>query len=213
MGFEMVRRMPDGTEETQVIVIQNLLDEAEPLDMWSHHCIGCPANRSGKPYGCYGSINYPISRAAELWLLKQIPSLDEPLPFLLLNQTMKEFSLTGKQGIEMRSKAGVFFETSERFGKPLEDTQITSDQVFEMLFLNGMIQPAHGALLLIFFGAIPRDGDAQALMSLTEVNGNRAVPFLLKPDPTDDASIAALKDFFEALYIAWQLNVTLSLDA
>src|SRR5258708_35928406 len=81
MGFEMVRRTPNGDEETQVVIVQDLLDEASSLNAPAHHCVNCPANRLQQPFGCYGSLNYPISRAAELWLLKQLPSPDEPLPF------------------------------------------------------------------------------------------------------------------------------------
>jgi len=149
--------------------------------------------------------------AAELWLLKQLPGIDEPLSFLLLNQTVREFAPTGERVVEMRAKPGVFFQTAERFGKNLEDVQITTDQVFEMLFLNGIIKPQYAALLLVFFGAIPRDMDANALMALTEP-GEHSVEFLMKPEPDDDESIVALKSFFEAMYFAYQLGVSLSLD-
>src|SRR5438552_2470233 len=78
MGFEMVRRMSDGTEETQIVVVQDLLDDAAQLEPLSKHCVDCPANRLRQPFGCFGYINYPISRAAELWLLKQLPAPQEP---------------------------------------------------------------------------------------------------------------------------------------
>lgn len=212
MGFEMVRRMSDGTEETQVVIVQDLLDNAAALDPLSRHCIDCPANRTRQPFGCFGYINYPISRAAELWLLKQLPTPQEPLSFLLLNRTMTDFALSGEQVSAMRTNRGVFFETDERFAKTLEDTQISTDQVFEMLFLSGTINPPHAALLLIFFGAIPRDMDANVMMALTQPGTDHPVSFLMNPDAAEDQSIRALMGFFKALYIAYQLNVTLSLD-
>ena len=49
MGFEMVRSAADGSEETQVVVVQHLLDSAAELDPLAPHCAGCPANRSGAP--------------------------------------------------------------------------------------------------------------------------------------------------------------------
>src|SRR5262249_48350121 len=137
MGFELARRLPDGSEETQVIVVQAMLDEAAQLDSLAHHCATCPANRALKPFGCFGYINYPISRAAELWLLKQLPGPEDPLIFLLLNKTMQDYSISGAQVAAMRERPGIIFETAERFAKRLEDTQITTDQVFEMLFLSG----------------------------------------------------------------------------
>ena len=212
MGFEMVRRMSDGTEETQVVIVQDLLDNAAQLDPLSKHCVDCPANRTRQPFGCFGYINYPISRAAELWLLKQLPGPQEPLSFLLLNRTMRDFALSGEQVSAMRANTGVFFETDQRFSKNLEDTQITTDQVFEMLFLSGSIKPAHAALLLIFFGGIPRDMDANILMALTQPGGDRSVPFLANPEAGEDQSVRAMKGFLRVLYIAFQLNVSVSLD-
>ncbi len=136
------------------------------------------------------------------------------LPFLLLSQTMQEFGLTGAgvQSATMRERPGVFFETGERFARNLEDNQITTDQVFEMLFMVGDIQPPYGAMLLLFFGAIPRDMDAAAMMRLTERGVERSLPFTLEDDPDDDESILGLKGFFEALHIAYRLDVSLSLD-
>ncbi len=214
MGFEMVRRAPDGGEEKQVVIVQDLLDAAATLDSLAHHCLDCPANRLGQPFGCYGSLNYPISRAAEIWLLKQLPDMDEPLPFLLLNQSMKEFGLTGASIHDkgMRERPGVFFETRERFARNLEDTQITTDQIFEMLFMVGDIQPPYGAMLLLFFGAVPRDMDADSMMRLTERGGERNLPFTMQDDPDDDESIQGFKGFFAALHRAYQLDVPLALD-
>src|SRR5437899_945521 len=60
MGFELARRLPDGSEETQVVVVQVMLDEAAQLDPLADYCATCPANRALKPFGCFGYINYPI---------------------------------------------------------------------------------------------------------------------------------------------------------
>src|SRR5258708_35705253 len=217
MGFEMARRLPDGTEETQVVIVQDLLDEAAQLEPLASHCTNCPANRLRSPFGCYDHINYPISRAAELWLLKQLPTPDDPLIFLLLSHTMVDFNFSGDQVYAMRQRPGIIFETGERFGKTLEETQITSDQVFELLFLNGALQPPHAALLMLFFGAIPRDMDAGQLMELTiytgsTLNAHPDVPFTLRPDPTHYDSIRSFKAFFESLYVAYRLTVPLVLD-
>jgi hypothetical protein len=213
MGFEMVRRTPDGAEETQIVMVKDLLDEAAPLDQLASHCVGCPANRAGRSFGCFDLINYPISQAAELWLLKQLPGPDDPLVLLLLRQTLAEYLFKSGEIERMRQTPGIIFESGERFARRIEDVQITNDQVFEILFLNDIIQPAHAALLMLFVGAIPRDMDAHALMDLTKGGaGNPDTPFLLKTESSDDESIGALKAFFEALYTAYRLNVSVSLD-
>jgi hypothetical protein len=217
MGFELVRRTPDGEEETQTVVIQDLLDEVAELDPLANHCADCPANRISEPFGCFGFVGYPISQAAELWLLKQLPGPEEPLIFLLLRQTVTEYVFRNENVAQMRASPGIIFESGERFARRFEDVQITTDQVFEMLFLNNTIEPAHAALLLLFFGAIPRDMDAETLMKLTQpdssVKVERDAPFLLRTEDSDDESITALKAFFAALHLTYRLNVSLSLDA
>jgi hypothetical protein len=213
MGFEMVRRTPGGAEETQVVMVKDLLDEAAELDPLAVHCVGCPANRAGRSFGCFDFVSYPISQAAELWLLKQLPGPDDPLILLLLRQTLMEYIFKSEEVRRMRESPGVIFASSERFARRVEDMQITNDQVFELLFLNEVITPAHAALLLLFFGAIPRDMDAQTLMDLTQnAAGERNAPFLLRPEPSDDETIVALKAFFEALHTAYRLDVSVSLD-
>ena len=92
MGFEMVRTAADGSEETQIIIVQHLLDFAEELNPLAHHCDGCPANRTGGPFGCMGKISYPLSPFGEAWLLNQLPEPTEPLVWLLLRQGIQEFA-------------------------------------------------------------------------------------------------------------------------
>src|SRR5688572_3889058 len=54
IGFELARSTPDGTEETRVIMVQDLLDKALELDPYEHYCAVCPASNSGTPFGCVG---------------------------------------------------------------------------------------------------------------------------------------------------------------
>jgi hypothetical protein len=211
MGFEMARRLPDGSEESQTVIVQDLLNEANQLDSVAHHCEGCPANRTKRPFGCFGYINYPISQAAELWLLKQLPSENDPLVFLLLSQTMREFKFDNETLAAMRQSLGVFFESNKRYGKTLEDAMIDNNQVFEMLFMTERIDPAHGVLLMLFFGAIPRDSDAQTLIDMTR-EAAQNVPFLHKLSDEDDTTVGNLKEFFETLWTAYRLGVPVSLD-
>src|SRR5262245_30749667 len=128
MGFEMVRRTPDGAEQTQLVMVKDLLDEAAPLEPLATHCVGCAANRAGRDFGCFDLVNYPISQAAELWLLKQLPGPDDPLILLLLRQTLTDYVFKSDEIVRMRQKPGLIFESSERFARRIEDIQITNDQ-------------------------------------------------------------------------------------
>ena len=216
MGFEMVRRTAGGGEEQEVIVVQDLLDAAEALTPWEPYCVDCPANYAGRSFGCIGAINYPLSLAGERWLLDQLPGNDYPLVYMLLQKAIQEQGYRGEAAARLRAQNGVFFESGEAPSRSIDGFVVTGDQVFEMLFLSGHIRPAHGALLLQFFDAIYSDLDADVMMQLADPPSaewiDQTAPFLHRPEPSDDATIAALKQFFHALYTAYRLGVPLLLD-
>lgn len=216
MGFEMVRRLPDGSEEREILVVQNLLDAAEELREWEPLCAQCPANRTGMPFGCVGAINYPVSVRAERWLLDQLPGNDHPLPYMLLQRAVLDMGYSGEHAASLRAQTGVFFESAEPLTRDLEAMLISGDQVFELLFLSGHIRPAHGTMLLQFFGAISQDLDADTIMQLPRppsqdwITDN--VPFQMPARGGDDVSITALKGFFAALHLAYRLGANMLLD-
>jgi hypothetical protein len=214
MGFELTRSTPDGQEETRVIVVQALLDAADELNPLVHHCDGCPANASRQPFGCINFIEYPISRQGELWLLNQLPGPDEPLVWLLLRKGIEDFGYDGSSGRALRGEDKPYFEETGVLARLMGEFHITTNQVFEMTFTLGHIQPSHAGVLLLFFHAIPRDLDADAIMGISQAppDAHERHPFLLQPQDDDDRTVRQLKAFFYALYVAWTLNVSLLLD-
>lgn len=216
MGFEFTRTAANGEEETRVIVVQELLDEANALAPLEHHCIGCPANVASAPFGCMNYIQYPISLAAERWLLDQLPGIDEPIIWLLLKQGVIELGYDGTLVAPLRTNPAIF-EESKLPGRDMVEFLLTANQVFQMLFLTGHVQPSHGGMLLLLFGAIRRNLEAHQVVlimnrSLTPEQFERDFPFLLQPTDADDHTIRELKQFFAALYRAYVLNVTVLLD-
>ena len=216
MGFEMVRRTASGEEEIEIIVVQSLLDAAEELLPYQPYCIGCPANRIGVAFGCIGTINYSISYEAERWLLNQLPDNEHPLPYMLLQRALREMNYTGEHAAPLRAEAGVFFESDLAPEREFGGATNSGDQIFEMLFLSGPILPAHGSLLLQFYGAIPIDLEADVMMQLAAPPSaewlDEHVPFLHTHIPGDDGSITAFKEFLYAVYLAFRLGVPLMLD-
>lgn len=216
MGFELTRSTPQGEEETRVIVVQAMLDEAIPLDEHAHHCADCPANLTGAPYGCYGRIEYPISSRAERWLLDRLPGIDQPLTWLLLRQGVQELGYDGESVRALRFNPA-YFEERRVMGRDMGEFVMTADQVFEMLFLLGSIRPAHAGVLLLFFDLIPRQIEADAIRDI--LNGaldadaiRSQFPLQIPAGDEDDLTISQLKDFFRAMYTAWTLGVPLLLD-
>ena len=216
MGFELSRTNAQGNEETQVIVVQAMLDQAADLDPLEGYCAGCPANAAARPFGCMNFIQYPISAAAEVWLLKQLPPPDEPLPWLLLRQTVQEMGYTGQSAAPLRT-GGSYFQEPGGFARALGEFAVTTNQLFEMVFMLGPILPAHAGALLLFFNAIPRNGETEDLTTIldrllpTDALRER-YPFQQLADDEDDATISELKQFLYALWHAWSLNVRLLLD-
>ncbi len=214
IGFELERTTASGEAETKVVMVQNMLDQADELLPYEHYCAGCPANNTGAPFGCIGQIEYPISREAELWLLKQLPVPDETLPWMLMRQGLREFKASGEAVSSMRQPGQPFFEEQSVLMRQLGEYVVNNNQLFEMLFLLGHIKPSYGATLLMFFNVIRRDINADEIMTLTPSPEDAAERYPLKivPEAGDDASTGRFKLFLRALYLAWVLNVRLLLD-
>ncbi len=215
MGFEFTRSTPEGQEETRVIVVQDLLDEAAELKPLEHHCKGCPANIGKRSFGCMGFIQYPVSQQAETWLLDQLPVPDEPLVWLLLRQGIREFEYDGHSVHLLRNADHTYFEETSVHSRRLGEFTIDANQLFEMIFSVGNIQPNHGALILLFVHAISREMEASEIMNIVPAPGDveTCYPFLFQADEADDQTINEFKQFFLALYTAWKLNFPLILDA
>lgn len=215
MGFEFTRSTPEGEEETQVIIVQTMLDRFAELEAVEHHCAGCPANRTGMPFGCNGFIQYPITEAAEKWLLDRLPTPDDTLVWSLLRLGIKEFQYDGASVEPLRAASQTYFESARPGRRMLGELRVDANQIFEMIFAVGSIQPNHAALLLLFVNAITRELEADQIMHITPATPDveTKYPFLLTPEQRDDRTIAEFKAFFRALYMAWMLNVPLHVDA
>lgn len=214
IGFEFARNTPDGPEETRVIMIQDLLDHAAELTQFESYCTGCPANRTGEAFGCFGQIQYPISGVAEIWLLNRLPNPTEPLPWLLLRQGVEELQSDGTAVNAMRAPGQPFFQEAGVLARGLGEFVVNTNQLFEMLFMVGHIQPSYAGTLLLFFGAIRRDMEADEILAISRSpeDALEKYPFLLEPEFDDDNSITQIKDFLRALYLAWGLKTRLLLD-
>jgi hypothetical protein len=215
MGFEMVRTAADGSEETQVVVVQHLLDYAADLQPLAGYCDSCPANRTGGPFGCMGKISYPLSPFGEAWLLNQLPDPPSaPLIWMLLRQGIREFNYDGSKVRVLREAGDTIFSESRTIQRALGELTVNSDQVFEMTFMLGNIQPNHGGILLLFLGALDRDIDADDIMRIgaLPLAEREALDFLITVGADDDQTTHEIKQFVYALYLAWQLNVQLLLD-
>ncbi|MDX1585489.1 MAG: hypothetical protein R3222_02050, partial [Balneolaceae bacterium] len=159
IGFEITRQAADGSMFTDTRIVADVLEQAAALDDLSDHCINCPANRGNLPFGCMYTLNYPFSEVGEVWLLQQLPPAGSPL-LHILNRGIEEYSYDGETARQLRfENPGTYFEADESLGRPYpdEDLIITTDMLFEMMFMVGSVLPAHAAMLLLFLNAISRE--------------------------------------------------------
>jgi hypothetical protein len=218
IGFEVTRRTPDGAEETELRIAQDALDRAAVLDDIARQYAECDTLKFASFYECFGSINYPIENDTEIWLLEQLPGVESPILFLMLMRGVQEFGYTGEAARALRDNVGVYFQNPDTLARRYAEMDVTTDVLFEMTFQLGPIQPAHGAMLLLFYNAIPRIGfDPDTFMQLTrgQMTAERLLadfPFRHSISPEDSDSLQDIKQFLRALYHGLLLNTPILLD-
>ena len=223
MGFEFSQSTPGDAGGKQLIVVQDLLDHAANLDEHAYHCKDCPANRSGRAFGCIGFIQYPISASAETWLLERLPVPDEPLAWLLLRQGIQKLGYDGSSIKALRDADSgdehgerAYFELPNAPQRRLGELRVSADQALEMIFGVGeRIIPNHAGILLLFFKAIDRDLEAEQIKDISSQAAINRVEasFDMQDGAGYDACIRDFIAFFHALYIAWNLELPLYVDA
>jgi hypothetical protein len=196
ISFTRVIMRPEGPEEEEVSV-GVLLKQVAELANHAPHCQGCKANLLGKPFGCYGSIPYPIPAAAEEWLMSLLAEdLKSPAGYLL-RSAVKDFGYDGGMFLDMRPQ-DMFFErrspVKRKWGSWFSGWSLTSDQLLQMLFGLGNLQPAHCQMMCIILGMLQTEDAADPL-----------------PSPPEEAE--PLAQAINAMALASQLEVNLLIDA
>ena len=218
IGFEVTRRAADGSEATELVLVQDAFERAKVLDDVARTYADCDELGFADFFGCFGSVNYPIANKAEIWMLEQLPGVESPVLFLMLMRGVQEFGYTGNAARELRNQVGVYFQNPDTLARRYAEMDVTTDVLFEMIFQLGDIQPAHGAMLLLFLNAIPRDSaEPSTIMALTRGEMNAAeimqqFPFQAEIQPDDEPSVKDIKRFLRALYYGILLGVPLRLD-
>lgn len=223
MGFEFSQSTPSDSGDKQLIVVQDLLDHAAELDERAEHCRACPANIAGKPYGCAGFIQYPITALAETWLLDRLPVPDEPLVWLLLRQGIQKLGYDGASVKALResdansaAEGPRYFELPDAPQRRLGELRVSSDQLLEMIFgVGDYIIPNHAGILLLFVHAIERDLEAEEIQEISSsASATRGrYKFEMSEAAESDPCIREFVAFFQALHTAWKLNEPLFVDA
>ena len=209
----------EGEPEIKDYKVSDLLKSTLPLEDMQNDCEPCPAG-GGKPFGCYTTINYPISGKAESWLADTSrKALEKGAPNSMILNYIIDRKVTGGSFDRMRKDPGsIFFELKE----PLEiainrsffsEKSVNTDQIFNIIFGTGMMKNPHMMMLLYFSGGLlirknePEQGTVRQEVKITDKDGKESwMVFHLEDKDTDDSSIYQLKEFFRVLFIAYGLD-------
>ncbi len=210
--FDVSLRTPAG-DTVQTVRVQDLMEQAEPLEDLRHHCETCPVDVGGKGFGCTRYIAYPIPAAAEHWLMARLPEdLDSTAGQFLL-QALEDFGWDGAPVAAMRAQGNTFFEDDEpatiRWGDDDDAVTLSSDQVLQMMFHVGHLEPTHAMMLCLFFGILPHDVDVEVLndpMLRTQALASARIR------PTPAMEVGAMAEFLHCLTLAALHELSVLID-
>lgn len=191
---EIAVKRPDGTPIQTQVTVGKLQEMTEPLSELDSECRGCPANLSGRSFGCIGSLNTPIRKEAEDWLLARLPDDAKDADLAELVLFLADHGLDGAPVEAQRSRS--LFERKEAavrkwggwFGAK---TQLTSSQLLQMLAFGETIVPEQAQLYT-------------RLLGLARLSA--------EPAPAS-AAVQEFKTFLRAVNLAGRLDVRLAVDA
>lgn len=185
---------PDGIARQTPVTVAQLLSLIAPLEGVKGHCNGCPANVSGRSFGCIGKVNYPITSEAEAWLLSRLPEDAKGPSLSLLFKFLADLEIDGAQVDPQRTRAQMFelkAPAVRKWGGWFDKKQITSSQLLYMLAFGGNIGPQQAQLYT-------------KLLSLTSIPS----------EPRSPCSIVEqFKIFMLAISMAARLEANLLVDA
>ncbi len=185
--------------------------ELRPL---AFHCKKCPANAIRKPFGCYGSVVFPLTVEGEEWLMNLLPqSLDPqeaaaPHVARQMGHVRELLDLLGELGIpekllRERRTVDTWFDRTRpagrTYGSLFRRVRLTMDHFAHLLFFHEEVTPRVAEAICRALGVWADGSD--------EANGIPAVYFTQAPERNEDPSITDLKLFLHALMIGCSLNV------
>jgi hypothetical protein len=209
---------PDGTpggtpdDLARGVTIQTLLDESAPLDEVVDYCAQCPAGLT-RELSCHRRIRYPIPEHVEAWLMSRLPTTLDCAAGTLLARGLGEFGWDGAPTAKLRAAGTTYFESRAPYGVRWQGEdgtiEISSDQLFQMMFMVGNLAPTHCLMLVLFCGVLPHD---ISLYDLKDMQArSRALATAVLP-PQADPDIEQLAVFLRTLALAARLEVSVLID-
>jgi hypothetical protein len=189
----------DGSE-ARTLRVGDLLAESKPLEDVEHHCVSCVASLLKRSFGCGGSIPYPISAAAERWLMSRLPTDMSSAKGKLLIEATKDFA-NDVRDIDAARQSGTFFEaaspTIRKWRSFLQRKAISSSQIVKLLLFVGTLSANHAWMMAYVLDFLDDDFS----------------PTFEAINQGDDRSTIELHQFLQGCALAGQSNVPLFIDS
>lgn len=208
---QLTMRKPAG-DSARGVTLQDLLDESAPLDAVTPACATCPAGFT-RELACHRRIRYPIPEHVEAWLMSRLPTNLQCTAGALLARGLDEFNWDGEPTKKLRAAGTTYFESRAPYGVRWEGEtgvlEISSDQVFQMMFMVGHLAPTHCLMLALFCGVIPHD---TSLHDLKDKPGRDKALASADLGTQPDADIEQLAAFLRTLALAARMEATVLID-
>jgi hypothetical protein len=209
--IQLTMRTTEG-DSARGVTLQDLLDEARPLDEVAPYCERCPAELT-REFACHRRIRYPISERVEQWLMSRLPKSLDCTAGALLVRGLGEFGWDGAPTAKLRASGTTYFESRAPYGVRWESAdgviEISSDQLIQMMFLVGNLAPTHCLMLALFCGVIPHDTSLHDLKD--EAGRARALANASVPSE-HDPDVEQLAAFLRTLAVAARMDVPILVD-
>ena len=209
--MQLTMRKPGG-DSARGVTLQDLLDESAPLDEVAGSCGTCPAGLP-REFACHRRIRYPIPEHVEQWLMGRLPAHLACTAGALLVRGLGEFGWDGAPVAKLRAAGTTYFESRAPYGVrwdgPDGPIEISSDQLFQMMFMVGHLAPTHCLMLALFLGVIPHDTSVHLLKD--EAARNRALA-TAQVATEADGDVEQLAAFLRALAVAARLEASILID-
>lgn len=211
VAIQITMKKPDG-DTARDLTLADLLAEAAPLDALTPRCAECPAKLGGE-LACHRRIAYPIAERAEAWLVGRLPAQLGCTAGALLVRGLREFRWDGAPAAKLRAQGTTYFESRAPYGVRWQGEdgaiEISSDQLFQMMFMVGHLAPTHCLMLALFFGVIPHD---TPLTELKDAAGRASALAAASLPPEPDPAIEQLASFLRVLATAARLDLPILID-
>lgn len=210
-----------GEKRVKIEKLKTIKKRVDQLEALRDHCQDCPANCSGRDFGCHGTIRYPISGEGEAWIMRNFCAA-EAAESSQIHEWIREHEIRGEGLARVRAErlglgpeAGQVFEMESAATKVYEDEtgerrEVTSDQIFELMMSVGRWEEELIVHFLKDCGAIggeQADGFAETARDDAEGERSRidlgSFEWKLE-NGVEDATAREFGQFLYALYVAQQ---------